>query len=457
MKKLYLIASLCSVVMQLKADGTLDTTFGINGYSTIPNALIINGICQQGNGKILVSGTGSLITFQVMRFLPNGMLDVTFGENGITESSFGVVSDLAVDELFRIVVAGQDIFGNFQLTRFLRDGNLDYTFGYSGTAFGPSGFCASVALQSDGKIVAAGGDNSGNATVVRYNNDGSIDLAFESGPEGFFEDVKIGVDGTIVATGTDSSGFTQLVRYLSDGSLDGSFGTSGIATGPQGPGTSVVITPNGDYLVGGYDVSTPHNMQLTQFDNNGSIDTSYGTNGIADLTPGIINDVILQADGKVVAVGLNGSDTAIVRYTTGGVLDITFGINGIGTAIPGSFVNAATQLDGNIIAAGLDQYASQALLAKYVGSSALQETAITSPAYAATGTVTFDGVAQAPGIVYLLLDGVLQGGTATISNTNDWSLGVTIANPGEYNARAVSLYQDGHEHATNIQYIRVYG
>ena len=71
-------------------------------------------------------------------------------------------------------------------------------------------------------------------------------------------------------------------------------------------------------------------------------------------------DVTLQADGRIVLVGRNTSDTvsdfALTRYTTDGTLDGSFGTAGILTADlhgNGEFgTDVVVQPDGKIVAAG---------------------------------------------------------------------------------------------------------
>jgi uncharacterized delta-60 repeat protein len=95
----------------------------------------------------------------------------------------------------------------------------------------------------------------------------------------------------------------------------------------------------------------------------GTLDTSFGTNGkslICYDTTVIPNSSILQADGKIIVVGLKYPDTNFVsQINSDGSLDATFGTNGISTFITNTSteVNAycfasAIQNDGKIILVG---------------------------------------------------------------------------------------------------------
>ena len=96
----------------------------------------------------------------------------------------------------------------------------------------------------------------------------------------------------------------------------------------------------------------------------GDLDTTFGTGGKVTTAIGSGNDqafaVVLQSDGKIVAAGnsFNGSnhDFAVVRYNTDGSLDTTFDTDGIQTTAIGSGNDQAfavvLQSDGKIVAAG---------------------------------------------------------------------------------------------------------
>ncbi|HRD51377.1 MAG TPA: delta-60 repeat domain-containing protein, partial [Flavobacteriales bacterium] len=77
---------------------------------------------------------------------------------------------------------------------------------------------------------------------------------------------------------------------------------------------------------------------VLRFNANGTIDNTFGTNGIRfdDIAAGnedCYYGVAVQADGKIVAGGLAKSssdfDVAVARYNVNGTLDATYGTNGI--------------------------------------------------------------------------------------------------------------------------------
>jgi uncharacterized delta-60 repeat protein len=101
------------------------------------------------------------------------------------------------------------------------------------------------------------------------------------------DSVLIQPDGKILATG-ESSALTrsaELVRYIADGSLDTTFGTGGRVLEPYTGGTPhaalypVEGTANdGKIVLAGFSLG---NFSVARFNSNGTLDTSFGTNGIA--------------------------------------------------------------------------------------------------------------------------------------------------------------------------------
>src|SRR5205814_2001397 len=107
--------------------------------------------------------------FAVMRVLPNGSIDTTFGSNGRTFTDFASLDDFAngigIDRNGRIILVGttfnRDSQENFAVARYSANGVLDTTFGIAGrkvTSFGGTSIdvATSVAFDASNRIVAAG-------------------------------------------------------------------------------------------------------------------------------------------------------------------------------------------------------------------------------------------------------------------------------------------------------------
>src|SRR6185503_3385554 len=149
----------------------------------------------------------------------------------------------------------------------------------------------------------------------------------------------------------------------SNGSLDKSFSGDGkLTTGFGGVdrANGVVLQANGKIVA----VGTGHSdFALARYNANGSLDTSFSGDGLQRTDFGDFGDrangVALQADGRIVAVGRAGgtADFALARYNANGSLDTNFSGDGKQTTDfgPGADVGAngvALQADGKIVAAG---------------------------------------------------------------------------------------------------------
>jgi len=262
-------------------------------------------------------------------------------------------------------------------------GSLDNSFNFTGmvtTDFGrPQDNGVALALQSDGKIVLVGDDFNGNNTspmaefsIARYNTDGSLDVSFDldgkvtegfSTNYGYAKDVVIQPDGKIVVAGYASNGNDYdfaIVRYNTDGTLDVNFDTDGKVTtdfGSQDYAYCMALQSDGKLQVGGvvFDgVSYP--AKVVRYKTNGSIDSTFGVNGIATYYNASISEMVIQSDGKIVGGGTAGVDFGLVRFNTDGSLDLSFGTSGgVVTDFAGASevcTGITIQNDGKIIAVG---------------------------------------------------------------------------------------------------------
>jgi uncharacterized delta-60 repeat protein len=277
----------------------------------------------------------------------------------------------------------------------LQPGDLDPTFGNGGKVTTPIGTiydeAHSVAIQPDGKIVTAGFSWDGSNydfAVVRYNSEGTLDTTFDGDgkvttPVGtnadYAEAVAIQPNGKIVAAGwiVEIIGDVNLhkfaiVRYNPDGSLDTSFDADGKVVTPIGTSYdeaySVAIQSDGKIVAAGTSAngSTSFDFALVRYNTNGTLDTSFDSDGkvVTDFANGndFVHSVVIQSDGKIVVAGTseNGStryDFALARYNAEGSLDASFDVDGKAVTDIGEHVDvagsAAIQSDGKIVAAGL--------------------------------------------------------------------------------------------------------
>jgi len=160
------------IMVRYQTDGTVDSTFGSEGivrYVTPDgNAFGRGTACLQSDGRIVLGGhrkfQGDRPMFTMMRFSPDGILDTSFGNNGLVIDSLGIGNisySLTVQSDDKIVVPGMVYLTDFNfphafLSRYLADGTIDINFGDQGYYIGDLGFFGKATVQADGKIVAAG-------------------------------------------------------------------------------------------------------------------------------------------------------------------------------------------------------------------------------------------------------------------------------------------------------------
>ncbi len=288
---------------------------------------------------------------------PAGNLDPSFDGDGIVatgiSSSPGSSNEyawaVAIQSDGKIVAAGYANNGSnddFALARYNTNGSLDATFGSGGKITTPilssHDIAQAVAIQSDGKIVAAGRAYNGSNddfALARYNSDGSLDTSFDSDGKvttaiGVLSDgayaIAIQSDGKIVVAGYANNGSNDdfaLARYNTNGSLDATFGSGGKVTTPILSSTdqayAVASQSDGKIVVAGraYNGSND-DFALARYNSNGSLDTSFDTDGKLSTVIGNGNDYVramrLQSDGKIVVAGYantgTNDDFTLARY-----------------------------------------------------------------------------------------------------------------------------------------------
>jgi uncharacterized delta-60 repeat protein len=308
------IASLARV----NPDGSIDTTFGSGGYAILGPGYsllpITGGLSLQPDGKIILGGSDVSsplpqgIDFDPSRLNANGTPDTTFGVNGTAPGRPLFATGDALAELpnDQTLVAGEVIVGGVDgiyIRRYNPDGSLDSTFapglGYGGTsgyvfiAVPPQPYYEApdanqIVLDSSGRMLV-GITNYG---IVRLMPAGALDTTF--GSDGVaaianFTDFAIGPGGQIVVTSgplTLESAAQIVTRYSANGAIDTTFGSAGSVTVPTSSGP-VAVQPDGKILVGGsmevdgdgFEGTSTDDLAVTRLNVNGSVDTTFGTDG----------------------------------------------------------------------------------------------------------------------------------------------------------------------------------
>lgn len=239
-------------IIRYNSNGSLDTTFNGDGLASynMGSGDFAFALTFQSDGKILVVGKAES-QFLTIRFNTDGYFDTSFASKGYhltnpLQNSQSEAREVAIDKDGKIVVAGYSILSSdtyFTMVRYNPNGVVDTSFGSNGVQKSPtigSYYCYSMGIQQDGKILLAG-NNSGNQIVLmRYSANGFLDaggfsdggIVYTNTGYSYYitNDMVIQPNGKILVAGNAQSysGGVLVARYNIDGSLDASFGSGGI-------------------------------------------------------------------------------------------------------------------------------------------------------------------------------------------------------------------------------------
>jgi len=326
------------ILVKLNDDGSIDTSFGSDGYADNSSIGFIEAIAEQSDGKIIVSGIDGGDIF-VARYNADGTLDSGFGTSGVTTLATAPTDtayDIAVQSDGSIVLIGNRN-GDTVLTRVTSTGLLDTGFGTSGSVSmdlgSGSDYLNSITLQSDDSIIAVGETH-----VFKLDSDGAFDTSFDT--DGILDlgvdvrGVTVQSDDKFVVTGGDGSNLF-VMRFNADGSVDTDFATSGTATWSTSAATGhdIAQQADGKLVVTGFTDSYPSEWVV--------LDTSFGSGGAwvmdNDLSGSEAYSISLYDDGTSEKIVLGGYTTregfdylphsTMVRLNHDGSLDTTLGTN----------------------------------------------------------------------------------------------------------------------------------
>ncbi len=180
-----------TVIARYNRDGSPDYSFGGDGRIVLgENSGEGTSIDVLPNGNYIVGGTYSGYSFSNHGFLksikPSGVLDSSFGSNGTTvlPELYGIANVLALPN-GKIVCGGSKNFDDsyykhkFALYRFNANGQFDHSFGTNGTivtvldSVNNLDRGGQIVLTPNGQIVQAG-SSAGRAALLRYQYNGTL-------------------------------------------------------------------------------------------------------------------------------------------------------------------------------------------------------------------------------------------------------------------------------------------
>jgi uncharacterized delta-60 repeat protein len=361
----------------LMSAGGLDTSFGIGGLVSggpivKAQAVVVYPPSSPYAGKIVVGGyipnATQAYQWALERYNADGTIDTSFGSGGVVTStsitiggqnfSTVMVNGLAIQSDNKIVAVGPvGVPWEYGAARYNPNGTLDSTFNGGnkiGTGFvvtevhvstkkntSTTDWPIAVAIQADGRIVVAGfakdfpGTTVADFALVRYNTNGALDTNFGPNKNGIVvtpnfgggndeaRAIAIQLDGKVVVAGGtfnltgnpfDSIPIAMAVaRYTSSGTLDSSFGSNGIVTGliPTGfsaaSASGVVVQSDGKIVAAGYSTNgTSNAVTLARLQTNGTPDPNFGNSGYAINTDLSEAQHLRDDNANAIALGNNG-------------------------------------------------------------------------------------------------------------------------------------------------------
>jgi uncharacterized delta-60 repeat protein len=335
---------------RLAPDGQLDESFGEGGTLTPPappdGEFTIDGLAVDSQGRLIVAGTSTLPTenvpssFQigngtpekptmvrVMRYLPSGSLDPSFGDHGVLETDLGLPAPRNE--------AGEQLLAK------------------------PLVEVTGLALDAEDRVILTGGASAGvmfacfhdwyfntltyAAFVARFDVYGALDASFGGG-DGVFggrsveenalhaevgASPLVATDGEVTYVRGDahcrSGGFAGLARLSADGMPSASFGREGAV---RRWSTAAVMGLDGSitalsYVSPWYFVKEPMRVVVSRLRPNGKLDRSYGRNGHAVArSPGgprsTLGTPAIDGQGRVLLAGtMISARTTPAHYGSG--------------------------------------------------------------------------------------------------------------------------------------------
>lgn len=307
------------------ASGLLAPNFGTNGTTTttIDYSEFPLDIQLQADGKILVagssylgptpSGPGDYNSF-VVRYTANGILDNTFGNNGIFKLSH---SDSHIAKMMvladgSVLLAGNS-YSNGVVSKINPNGVLDQNFGNGGSKFlSDANFTFilwDAILLSDNTMLCVGYDfiDPGNMKIAycKIDLNGNFVTGFGSNGKvimdlfsGGFPEVSeylhkaIELPNGKIVMGGEAMG-SILLKINPNGTVDNSFGNNGIVTHSY-PFADFQVQPDGKFLIGGSHIIMDYNagFSITRLNSNGTLDNSFNGTGTFTVDISSENDYL---------------------------------------------------------------------------------------------------------------------------------------------------------------------
>ncbi len=352
MRKLYLL--LFFNLTLFSQNRTIDNTFNPSETGTFQQNIGRNGVLLS-NGKILT-------VYHQIDGYSDGKV-ILLNSDGSIDNSFSCPASVVNvnhsadykiyaknDGSFLTLLGSSDTsYNSFSLKSFTSTGALVNNFTspqFSGSPAGTAVTINKIIYQNDGKIIIIGRFNNVNGisskNIVRLNNDGTIDNTFNVGSSfsdsygnNVINSIAIQSDGKYIVCGAFTS-YRGTARYCiarinTDGSIDSTFNpvrtldaASNVTNGFDDQINDVKIQSNGKIIAVGSDYRTNYNIvskTVVRLNADGTRDTSFIHTNAASVSYEYCQ---IQSDGKILLNDGAYTGNVIKRINSNGSSDNTF-------------------------------------------------------------------------------------------------------------------------------------
>ena len=376
--------------------GTTRINFG-SAHSDYPNDMLL-----LPNNKILIGGITTSSTegyfVSITQLMENGQIDTSnFGIDGKVLVHFvgrDHANVIEIQDDGKILAAGSEATSNAasavtpSLYRFNADGNVDTTFGNGGRAVqrftgNSTGELYGIKVLGDGRILVTGASTSTKGFgAMQFLSNGQLDTTFGNGGIarinyniGYHSVASLFLPDNSILMATVDISPTNIVLAKMDsfGNPYPNFGNNGIVeTGIVGKynfsgGETLLLTEDNKILLSATTPnSSPTKFSVFRFFLDGSLDSTFGTNGRADIqltSDDVCYNMKLDVEGKILLVGRvsgDGGRAGLVRLNPDGTPDTTFAPDGkfildLNNVYGTNYLRSCLPLyNGDILAAGFD-------------------------------------------------------------------------------------------------------
>ena len=318
------------LLIKYNSSGNIDTSFGTNGEYIISHS--------DDNGVEIILDTNENIYLfanvfeaKMFKLTPNGSLDINFGSNGVLtlfDNTTSFTPDYAAIVDGGIIIGASYVLNSTEKTTLKKidfNGNFLTSFGTNGIVDFDFNLYEIKAPESNGFFVS-GGYNDSSFTIIKFDSNGTKDITFATNGEltdndrstiEYFRMYKID-NNYYTNIFYETSTSSEVSKYDLNGNLDTSFGNNGRLSFVSSLITDIHLYNNNLYITG---FNIPDfNGSVYSFDLNGSVNSVFSNNGVYNIPSNNYKDLPLnlhiENNNLVITGSQRYSNTDVKHYSS---------------------------------------------------------------------------------------------------------------------------------------------